>query len=263
MPSSRLVDRAAALLRRAAPLLAILAALGLTACGDDDDDGGPLGPGSDVIGTWQGAEVDEYVRITTDEIDLYVSLGDCYAHFTYEIVDVDGDVFTIEIEGLQGEIEIRRDGADLVIDGGEPTVYEESNVDLTGLTICDDLSGPEDFDPTLATCTSYDPITLGVTDGGTLSAADPSDPNGYYFDAYRLQLDAETEVQLDLVSDEIDSYLYLYSSTGTLLQADDDGGDEPFASRIVRSLSAGCYIVVASSYDTGEVGAYVIDANAL
>lgn len=258
MPFPRLFHRTAVLLRRATPVLAVLAALSLAACGgDDDDDGGPLGPGSDVTGTWYGGAAGGYVRIGTEEIDLYVDLGDCYFHVTYEILDVDGDTYTLNFEGMQGQIEIRRDGADLIIDDGEELIYEASDVDVDTLTICEGIGG--NLEPMLGTCTSYDPLVLGVPDGGTLSTTDATDPNGYHYDAYRLELASAGTVEISETSDDIDSFLYLYSAAGVLLESnDDDGGN--FDALITADLDAGCYIVVASSFGPGETGSYVIGA---
>ena len=261
MFASRLVDVAAALVRRATPLLMVFGALSLAACGDDGDgDGDGTGP-SGVNGMWEMEGF--YMDVSSSEITWYLDFAECYVPITYDVVDIDGNTYTVEVEGeAAGVIVIERVGSNLSVEiDGEEFVLEPSDVDAGDLEICD-VSGPEgDFDPTLGTCSSYDPLTLGVADGGTLLGTDATDPNGYHFDAYRLQLAGDTRVEVSMTSDEVDSFLYLYSSTGTLIGFDDDTGNSA-NSLIDATLDAGCYIVVASSYDPGETGSYQIEANA-
>ena len=261
MFASRLVKRAAVFVRRATPLIAVLGTLTLAACGDDGDGDG-TGPDG-VNGTWEMAGGGFYMEVSSSEITWYIDFAECFLPVVYDVVDIDGNQYTVEVEGEPaGVITLDRIGSNLSVEiDGEEFVLEPSNVDTADLELCD-TSGPEEnFDPALASCSSYDPLTPGVTDGGTLFTTDATDPNGYYYDAYRLQLAGSSDVEISMTSTQVDPFLYLYSSTGTLIGWDDDTG-EGVDALLTATLGAGCYIVVASSYDAGETGSYQIVANA-
>lgn len=258
MFASRFLETAAAIVRRTAPLLAVLGTLTLAAC-DDGGDGDGTGP-TGVNGMWETEGL--YMDVSASEITFYIDFAECFFPVTYDVLDIDGSTYTVEYEGETAEITVVRAGANLNVDvGGEEFTLTPSDVDPTDLEICDDTTPITGFDPALTTCTSYDPLTVGMTDGGSLFTNDLVDPNGYYYDAYRLQLASAATVEITLTSDQVDPYLYLYSSAGTLIDFDDDGAGN-LNSQLTTSLNAGCYIVVASSYDPGETGSYQIVANA-
>lgn len=253
--ASFLFDRAAPFLRRTAPLLGLLTTTALAACGDNG-----AGPDGDITGTWvfEDANGTTFVRITSTTITIYDDAPDCFFSIAFDIVDQDGDVYTIAFEddpSMTVALEIERVGDNLSFEG---TIFEPSNVDVSNFEICD-VPGDE-FDPTLFSCTSLPTLALNGSVMDSLTTGDPADPSGFRYDQYQLQLDSTTDVQLDLISGVIDPVLYLYSSSGTFIVSNDDGGDEPFASRIVETLTAGCYIVVASSWHPGETGAYELFA---
>jgi hypothetical protein len=98
---------------------------------------------------------------------------------------------------------------------------------------------------------------------GTLEEGDQrfSDSDPSWIDLYSLQLDTEQTVSILLEEDGsgIDMYLRLYNSLGTIeIDNDDDIDGTNFDSLIEDiTLDAGCYIIVANSYegdDEGEVG---------
>ena len=90
---------------------------------------------------------------------------------------------------------------------------------------------------------------------GSLASADCRDPldRTHYADIYRFQLTEPAVVTLDLTSSDFDAYLRLLDDTGSQIERDDDGGSGR-NSHIMRTLSAGTYRVVATSYrrDTGS-----------
>ena len=261
MFASSLFGTPAGLLRRATSLLALTTVFTLAACGDDDDDDDGFGPGGDITGTWTAEEggVTEYVRITANTVEFYSDLGgDCFLTVEAEIVSRDGNEYTIDFEGETDVVEITRSGDQLTVENGtESFVYTRSSVNVDNLEICTGTPDGE-FEPDLATCSSLPTLDIDDVVAGSLTTGDDLDPNGYRYDQYRIQLGASANVRIDLGSDDIDSYLYLFSSGGNLITSDDDGGDVSLASRITESLSAGCYIVVASSYDPGELGDYML-----
>ena len=99
-------------------------------------------------------------------------------------------------------------------------------------------------------------LSVGQTVSGSLSTTDCVS-NGYYYDLYQFTLGSSRTIQISMNSSAIDSYLRLYDASGNLITEDDDGGDGNNA-RITRTLSAGTYRVMASSYATGETGAYTL-----
>ena len=254
MSPSRLFDLAA-WLRRAAPLLALSMFLALAACGDDEPD--PLAPDNPIIGTWL-SETGEYIRITRREIQFFVDFGSCVARIDGRIRGQDGDVYTIDLGGgLVGDLEIRAVGGELTIDNGEDVaVYEATNFDVDQLDICEELPDGE-FEPELATCSSLPALAIGEETAGALTAGDPI-AGGYRYDMYRLDIENAGTVRIDQTSTEIDAYLYLYAPSGARLMEDDDSGDVPPDARMTAALEAGCYVVIASSFNFAELGDYVI-----
>lgn len=253
LPPSR---RAGALLRLFTPVLALMLSLTLTACGDDEDD--PLAPDNPIIGTWASVETGEYIRITRSEMQFFFDFGSCIARLDARIRAQDGDVYTIDLGGgLVGQLEIQAAGGELTIDNGdEVSVLEASSVDVDDFDICEDQPDGE-FDPDLATCSSLPALELDGAVSGGLTTTDPI-AGGYRYDMYRLQIATSQSVHIDMTSDQLDSYLYLYAASDTRLTEDDDGGDVPPDARITASLNAGCYIVVASSFGFAELGDYVL-----
>lgn len=112
-------------------------------------------------------------------------------------------------------------------------------------------------------------LSVGSRIDGTLSPSDsrvsdfdesvtgPVDPDDDTFlDAYELNVGAGGRT-ISMTSSEVDAYLTLAGFDGTVLAEDDDGGSGLNA-RMTVQLEAGSYIVVASSFEAGEVGAYTL-----
>jgi Bacterial Ig-like domain (group 2) len=74
---------------------------------------------------------------------------------------------------------------------------------------------------------------------------------------YELQLSDTTSVLLDMVSGNLDAALEVRDSMGTTVASDDQGGAGDDA-RINRSLSPGTYMIIATSAEGIQVGAYTL-----
>jgi hypothetical protein len=104
-------------------------------------------------------------------------------------------------------------------------------------------------------CPEPSPIAYGETVNGDLDPTDCLRAGGPFRESWELVLDEEAPVRIDLVSADFDAYLELRADDGTLIEADDDGGSS-LNSRIERTLAAGTYEIVVSSFGSGQVGDY-------
>ncbi len=78
--------------------------------------------------------------------------------------------------------------------------------------------------------------------------------------SYQFEVTETGSVQIDLTS-SVDNYLYLLDSNGVLIdQNDDSGGDgnggDGTNAQLIITLDPGLYIVVAATYDTGQVSSF-------
>ncbi len=71
---------------------------------------------------------------------------------------------------------------------------------------------------------------------------------------YILNLTEAASVEINLTS-AVDTYLYLLDANGNQITYNDDGGTG-YNSRLVQSLSAGSYILVAATYSSGQGGSF-------
>lgn len=78
-----------------------------------------------------------------------------------------------------------------------------------------------------------------------------------YVDVYEFTLPAAATVQVDMTSDEVDSYLGLFSGAGAFLAGDDNSGGGTHA-RIVAALEPGRYRVWANTSTGGSSGDYAL-----
>ena len=95
---------------------------------------------------------------------------------------------------------------------------------------------------------------------GTISADDPEFINGKPHDAYAVVLEAGDELSIEMTSTAVDTYLYLMSPSGRNLSYNDDctRGDVSKSCLSFSAGQAGTYEVVATTYESGETGAYEI-----
>ena len=95
----------------------------------------------------------------------------------------------------------------------------------------------------------------------TSSIAAPSGSGDRYARFYTFSLDNESDVTIDISSDE-DTYLYLRSGSATegssLHENDDYNYPTTTDSRIVASLDAGTYTIEATTYAAGKTGSFTL-----
>ena len=139
----------------------------------------------------------------------------------------------------------------ITLDPGSYTVLATSfDSGVTGAYVLDVRS----FAPPCAVSRS---LVAGSTLSSTLSASDCVLDGGNLGQRWGLTLNAATQVRIDMTSTAVDAYLVLQDAAGTILLEDDDSAGGTNA-RLVASLPAGQYVVTATSYNPGEVGAYQI-----
>ena len=102
-------------------------------------------------------------------------------------------------------------------------------------------------------CTAATPISLGQSLEGSLSEGDCA-RGDIWTDRWSLELDAPTPVRIDLSSTAFDAYLELRASNGVVLAENDDAGS--LDSRIIETLPAGSYVIVARSLGPAQSGSY-------
>jgi hypothetical protein len=110
---------------------------------------------------------------------------------------------------------------------------------------------------------------VGQTITGTLTISDPASPErvtspsfpgGKHSRFYKLTLAATTSVTIDLKSRVFDAYLYLLSSSGTVITSDDQSGGNNNA-RIVQTLAPGSYLIEVTSWTNSALGDYTLSIN--
>ena len=233
-------------------VLVLLFAVLLGACGDDD----PSGPGpDDIVGTWElidGADT-TYIVITSSSVATYSDIGSCFFEAQFEIVDSEDDVYELQHEsGATIEVELRRSGDDLLVD---ETEFEDSDFDTDDLDVCEPIALPA--------CSTLPELVDGATIDGELDASDPVDLFDAHYELYRIELEGATTVQIDMESTEIDSYLVLYDANEDEIAFNDDRDDTTLDASLEVSLEPGCYIVMATSFEAGEIGAYTVSLSEL
>ena len=102
---------------------------------------------------------------------------------------------------------------------------------------------------------------LGGTreESGRLGFTDDTLESGEYFDEYTLNANMGDMFVVDLYSDDFDPYLMIMAedeSSDFQLDNDDFGGETNHSQLIMTAPSAGSYRVVATSFESGETGAY-------
>jgi uncharacterized protein YjdB len=107
------------------------------------------------------------------------------------------------------------------------------------------------------TITSAAPVNSSLTTS-SCAISDGGGPNRY-FQRYLLNVSAATPARITLTSTAFDAYLVLQNATtGALIAENDDESAATTNSLLAVNLPAGQYIVNATSYETGEVGAFTL-----
>lgn len=112
-----------------------------------------------------------------------------------------------------------------------------------------------------APCTSArGTILSGTSQSGVLTANSCVSQQGRRFDTWTLVVSATAAFTIDLRSNDFDAFLSLIRD-GSIVATDDDGGGVTNA-RISATLSAGSYQILATSFDAGEMGTYLLSVSA-
>lgn len=164
---------------------------------------------------------------------------------------VGGTLTDRSIAWSSSDEEVARVNANGLVTGQMPgtatiSASSETKVGTTTITV---MAPP---DP--CALTAARPITLGSTTFGSLVPTDCPLGDGSYYDLYQFQLTAPATVQVDLVSVDFDTFLWLLSSTTTIAMNDDSGAN--WNARIVAPLAAGTYYIAANSWLPGRTGSY-------
>ena len=105
-------------------------------------------------------------------------------------------------------------------------------------------------------------LSPGQSVSGELSPLDSQRRSGKYEDVYTIQGRRGQRVEIILTSDDFDPYL-LVSGPGGFAMSNDDGEGLNLGSRLTLELPAdGSYRVSATSFASGSMGAYTIQARA-
>jgi hypothetical protein len=109
------------------------------------------------------------------------------------------------------------------------------------------------------------PITVGATTNGTLASGDSTLRSGEFYDSYTFQGRRGQAVDIRLTSTAFDPYVMISGPNNFSVYNDDDaeGGQNNKNSRLLVTLPAdGEYRVQATSYQSGESGAYRLSLGA-
>ena len=151
------------------------------------------------------------------------------------------------------------------------TYYAGTTGNFTITTTGIDFTTPDDTQPSPdpapdptpdTTPTLPDDMTVAGnwnTDCTSVVSA-PSGSGDRYARFYTFTLDAESDVTIDLSSDE-DTFLYLRTGTstdGSPIHENDDRATGDYDSRIAESLGAGTYTIEATTYAAGTTGSFTL-----
>ncbi|MDJ0708211.1 MAG: trypsin-like peptidase domain-containing protein [Leptolyngbyaceae cyanobacterium MO_188.B28] len=84
-----------------------------------------------------------------------------------------------------------------------------------------------------------------------------------FFNLYTFEGQAGQQIAIEMVSNEIDSYLIVLTPDSNDLGHDNNGAGGQNARLVATLPSTGIYLVVANSYSTGELGSYQIQVTNL
>ena len=101
-------------------------------------------------------------------------------------------------------------------------------------------------------------LVAGRTFNGSLSSYDTVWDDGSHYDVWNVTARAGQRVVIDMESDDVDAYLRVLRYDGTAIATDDDGGSGSNARVEFPAPEAGDYLVIATSYEAGETGAYLV-----
>ncbi len=116
-------------------------------------------------------------------------------------------------------------------------------------------SGSANIAVTQNPCSVIRPIAVGETLAGTLAASDCKLSDSTATQRYEFTLTASTKMEILMNSSAFDAYLFLADASLNVITEDDDSGPGTNA-RILRTLPAGRYFVIANAYDANRFGTF-------
>lgn len=155
------------------------------------------------------------------------------------------------VEGAFEELAMNDDGPDMGLNARLVFTVPEAGEYLIRATA---LTGSGEGAYTLAVTEGpppapSQPIEIGATVAGELTAEDGKSEDGRPADAYRFSGREGQRVRIDMTSSEIDTYLQLFDDNRASLAEDDDGGPAGTDSRLTYTLPrTGSYIVEARAF---------------
>lgn len=122
------------------------------------------------------------------------------------------------------------------------------------------LTGTGGTGGSCSTTTLAGDIAVPATINGALATSDCQFEDGSYADIYRLSNGSSRQVTINM-SASFDTYLSLYNSSGQEIAFNDDLGPGTTNSRIVITIPAGTFYVVANSFDPQVTGTYTLSTS--
>jgi hypothetical protein len=120
---------------------------------------------------------------------------------------------------------------------------------------CDSTTGPQPL-----TCSSEHPaLEIGGSVNGALTTDDPQLGDDTFYDYYSLEVEETSTITLLMTSPDLDSYLALLHADEDVIALDDNSGGILNA-RIVQTLTRGCFLVMANSFEP-QTGSYTLSAS--
>jgi len=96
------------------------------------------------------------------------------------------------------------------------------------------------------------------TFSGRLEKGDDTLDDGEYYDAYTIELQRGQRLIADMRSNDFDTYVSVLSPAGEATSNDDYEGSTSRSRVELEATESGTWIVVATSFDGGETGAYTV-----
>lgn len=207
------------------------ATLGATSCRLDDDSR------ADFYDVTIAQRTSVVFAMTSTRVDAVLGVFDANG----EVVAVDDD----SGEGTNARIEgVLEPGRYIIIAAGYPNEQGPYSLELRTFV-----------DP----CAVSRTLTLGVVATSVIADSDcATDRNGPtpFTQRWRLTVPTAGAVQIDMASSAVDAYLILQDATGAVRAENDDADGTTTNARLLVNLPAGEYIVNASTFRFGQVGAY-------
>ena len=103
-------------------------------------------------------------------------------------------------------------------------------------------------------------ISLNGSESGSLSNGDIEDDEGFFADAYILELNADTDIEISLNPSGFDAVLIIFGEDNP--EPDIADSEDPEATEeIAGSAAEGCYLIVVTSFEAEETGSYSLSVD--